>query len=170
MLAIVAALIGAVAVIGGVVLAQRFTEKAQHQRELNQRVRAIQERLMSLLSITDGVRGEIDEQWVARSTAFTNEVAELRSFVTVLSKSRRNKIDAACREIGLRWIALLTRIQDGMAIREPDEYIAMFGAVTDLNVVSGRALDHDPEVMRIVRWYTAEGIDAGPPPSDWESQ
>ena len=99
--AIVASLIGAVAVVVGVWLSQRLSTSAQLGRELNQRVRSIQEIQLSLVSVTDGPKGPIDAEWTARSSQLTLELTELRSFATALSADRRRNVDRAADHFSL---------------------------------------------------------------------
>lgn len=157
--AIVASLIGAIAVVIGVWLSQHLSRSAQLGRELVQRVASIQDLQLSLVSLTDGFKTPIDDQWVARSTRLTAELGELQAFATGLRKRQRDAVSRAAAEFNIKWMAGLMRFQIAHHLRI-EEILVLFEVMRNLNKVAGRGLEQDDQFIAQLSWYAENGLDA----------
>ncbi len=171
--AAVGGLVGAAGAVGGVWLEQQLSGRARRARELAERRRELSDRIRAI-SEGAGAMGLIinnppvpDPSWFAQHGALMSEIHDLRSFAMGLPEDPQANVDGRARDLYIGWAAV-SLIRQSRLLRE-SEVRPLARLMDDLYVAAGRKVDADrPGRSRAILWYSTMGMEAGPPPANWE--
>jgi hypothetical protein len=176
LVAVVAGVIGALAVLGGVWLAQFLQDKHQASLNVEAAFRAAESKLLLLLEAVDRKTGQLLTPWREDFYSFSASVNEINSLLVKLrdlhwKKGHRKRFDVArlsVEEFQERFAAATAKLGQGDSLTEAEITTLSQGLTAADRRWRADYGSYDPDAeleqfVEHVRHYMAHGIDAPAP-------